>query len=129
MHERKDLMSSLLSTVLLELKGKGQRLLICAIYREFNVLTGKGQMPIEQQIERWMVFKSQFEQAKKENSFIMSQGDMNINLEQLEENDYYLKRLAEKYQNMVSDFQLEVLDFGPEFTRMAISNSLLLTML
>ena len=48
---RTDLMSNLMSTIWLELKGSNKKgsnkkVLICAIYREFNDLTGEGQMSI-----------------------------------------------------------------------------------
>jgi hypothetical protein len=107
-HERKDLMSNLFSSIWFELKGKGQKILISVLYREFSDLSGLGQMSIDQQIERWKIYQSQIEQAKKENSLIFCLGDMNINLEKLEESSYYLKKLAEEYQIMTSDFHLEV---------------------
>ena len=116
-HERKDLMSNLFSSIWFELKGKGQKILISVLYREFSDLSGLGQMSIDQQIERWKIYKSQIEQAKKENSLILCLGDMNINLEKLEESSYYLKKLAEEYQIMTSDFQLEVLNFGITWSR------------
>ena len=61
-----DLVSNLISTVWLEVKGAKQKVLICAIYRKFSDLIVKGQMTIDQQIERWKIFHSQVEQAKKE---------------------------------------------------------------
>ena len=65
-------MSNLVSTVWLEIKGSNKKVLICAIYREFNDLTGEGQMSIDKQIERWKIFHSQVEQAKKEGSEVVS---------------------------------------------------------
>ena len=51
--QRSDLMSNLISTLWLEIKGAKQKVLICAIYREFSNLSSKGQMVIDQQIDRW----------------------------------------------------------------------------
>ena len=58
-------MSESLSNVWLEIKGINQKVLICAIYREFNELTGKGQMNIEQQIEKLEILHTQIEKASK----------------------------------------------------------------
>ena len=63
--QRDDLMSESLSNVWLEIKGINQKVLICAIYREFNDLTGKGQMNIEQQIEKLEILHTQIEKASK----------------------------------------------------------------
>ena len=59
-------MSNLIPNVWMELKGTtNQKILICTLYREFSDLTGHGQLSIEQQIERWKIFHTQVEQAKK----------------------------------------------------------------
>ena len=50
--QRTDLMPNLVSSVWLEIKGTGQKTLICATYREFSDPTIKGQMTIDQQLER-----------------------------------------------------------------------------
>ena len=50
--QRDDLMSEALSNVWLEINGINQKVLICAMYREFNDLTGKGQMSLTQQVEK-----------------------------------------------------------------------------
>ena len=50
--QRDDLMSESLSNVWIEINGINQKVLICAIYREFNDLTGEGTMSTVQQIEK-----------------------------------------------------------------------------
>ena len=104
-------MSNLLSNVWLELKGANHKILICALYREFSDLTDKGQLTIDQQIERWRIFNKQVEKAKKE-GIILCLGDMNINLERLEDSSYYLKKLAEEYQTLIFEGDLNVMNFG-----------------
>ena len=66
MKQRDDLMSSLLSNIWLELQGKGHRILICVIYREFNDLTGNGKMNESDEIERLQVLHSQIKKASQE---------------------------------------------------------------
>ena len=61
--QRTDIMSDKVSTVWLEIKGTKQKVLICALYREFSDMTSEGQMSIEQQIERWHILQSQVEKA------------------------------------------------------------------
>lgn len=43
-------MSDSIQGVWLEIKGKNQKVLICAMYREFNDLTSKNPMTIDQQL-------------------------------------------------------------------------------
>ena len=114
--QRTDLMSNLVSSVWLEIQGTGQKTLICATYREFSNLTVKGQMTIDQQLEGWKIFLSQVEQASKE-GLILCLGDMNINLELLEDPTYYLKKLAEEYQLIIGECGLEILNFGITWNR------------
>ena len=77
--QRSDLMSSLLSNVWIQAKSKNQKILICLIYREFNDLTGKGQMSVDLQLERLKIFSLQIEQASKE-GLVLIMGDMNIDV-------------------------------------------------
>ena len=70
-------MSNMLSNVWLEVNTSTHKILICLIYREFSDLTCKGQMSIDQQLERWKIFHTQVTQASKE-SPILVMGDMNI---------------------------------------------------
>ena len=72
-------MSSLLSNVWIQAKSKNQKILICLIYREFNDLTGKGQMSVDLQLERLKIFSLQIEQASKE-GLVLIMGDMNIDV-------------------------------------------------
>ena len=53
--QRNDLMSNLLSNVWLEVNAARQKTLICFIYREFSDLTSRGQLTIEQQLEKWKI--------------------------------------------------------------------------
>ena len=115
-HERKDLMSELFSSVWLEIKGKNQKILICIAYREFNDLVKRNQMSLNEQLERWKLFKAQVEKASSE-SLILCMGDMNIDLEKLEESTYYLKKLAEEHQSMIGECGLELLNFGITWSR------------
>ena len=80
--QREDLMSDLLSIVWMEIKGINQKILVCAIYREFNDMTSNGPMSIDQQIERLKILHTQIEQASKE-GLILVIGDMNIDLGKL----------------------------------------------
>ena len=109
--QRDDLMSEYLSNVWLEINGINQKVLICAISREFNDLTGEGQMSITQQLERLELLHSQIEKASKE-GLILIIGDMNIDLQKWEDPKYYQKQQAEKYQSIIGESGLEVIDFG-----------------
>ena len=86
-------------------------MLICAIYREFNDLTGEGTMSTVQQIEKLEVLHTQIEKASKE-GLILIIGDMNIDLQKWEDPKYYQKQQAEKYQSIIGEIGLEVIDFG-----------------
>ena len=44
-------------------------------------------------------------------------GDMNIDLDKMEEKDYYLDKLASEYQTMIGENGLEVIDFGTTWKR------------
>ena len=88
----------------------------------FNDLTGKGPMPIDQQIQRLKILHEQIEHASKE-GLILVLGDMNIDFEKWEDSTYYLKRIAEEYQSMIGNCGLEPFNFGilgVEFTKMEI---------
>jgi len=88
--QRDDLMSEHLSNVWIEIEGINQKVLICAIYREFNDLTSSGQMNPEQQVEKLEILHTQIEKASKE-GLILIIGDMNIDLEKWEDLNYYQK--------------------------------------
>ena len=111
-----DLMSSLLSNIWLEIQGKGQKIIVCVMYREFNDLNGNGTMNENEQIERLQVLHSQVEKASKEGLMLIL-GDMNIDLDKMEEKDYYLDKLAIDYQTMIGENGLEVIDFGTTWKR------------
>ena len=56
--QRNDLMSNIVSNVWLEIKEKGQKILICAIYCQFYDLTIDGKLTIEQQLQRLQILHS-----------------------------------------------------------------------
>ena len=114
--QRTDLMSEFLSTVWLEVRTKSQKILINVTYREFSDLTKKGQLTINEQIERLKILHLQLQKASKE-GLIVILGDMNINLEQWEDSTYYLKKIAEEYQLLIGQCGLELLDFGITWSR------------
>ena len=68
------------------------------------------------QLERFEIFHSQVELAQKEGT-ILCLGDFNINLENLENPSYYLKKLADEYLTMVGELGLEILDYGVTWNR------------
>ena len=113
---RDDLMSSLLSNIWLEIQGKGHKIIICVMYREFNDLTGNGTMSESEQIERLQVLHSQVEKASKE-GLLLILGDMNINLDKMEEEDYYQEKQAKEYQTMIGENGLDVIHFGKTWKR------------
>ena len=82
---REDLMPSMVANVWLEIQGKNQKMLICLMYQESNDLTSK--LSIENQIERLKIFSLQIEEATKE-GMVLAIGDMNIDLEKLEDSKY-----------------------------------------
>ena len=49
---------------------------------------------------------------------------MNINLERLEDSSYYLKKLAEEYQTLIFEGDLNVLNFGITWTRIHKGNNI-----
>ena len=53
-------------------------------------------MTTDQQVERLNIFHLQLEQASKE-GLILVMGDMNIDIDNWEDSNYYLKKVAEKY--------------------------------
>ena len=61
------------------------------------------------------------EKAKKE-GLVLCIGDFNIDLEKLENSNYYMKKLAHEYQSMINEYQLEVLNFGITWTRIDKNN-------
>ena len=73
-------------------------------------------MTIEQQLESLKLLFSQIERAEKE-GLILTIGDMNIDLNKMEEPTYYLKKLAMEYQLMIGECGLEILDFGYTWSR------------
>ena len=113
---RDDLMSSLLSNIWLEIQGKGHKIIICVMYREFNDLTGNGTMSESEQIERLQVLHTQVEKASKE-GLLLILGDMNINLDKMEEEKYYQEKQAKEYQTMIGENGLDVIHFGKTWKR------------
>ena len=109
-------MSDMFSSVWLEIRNNGQKILICTAYREFSDLTNKDQMSINQQHERWKIFRSQVEKASKE-SFILCLGDFNIDLEKWENSTYYQKNIAQDYQMMLGMCGLKIFNFGITWRR------------
>ena len=107
-------MSEHLSNVWLEIEGINQKVLICAIYREFNDLTSTGQMKPEEQVEKLEILHTQIEKASKE-GLILIIGDMNIDLEKWEDLKYYQKKQAEKYQSLIGECGLEIISFGTTY--------------
>ena len=105
--QRSDLMSDMFSSDWLEIRNNGQKILICTAYCEFSDLTNKDQMSINQQHERWKIFRSQVEKASKE-SFILCLGDFNIDLEKWENSTYYQKNIAQDYQMMLGMCGLKI---------------------
>ena len=83
-------MSDQLSNVWLEIDGKNQKILVCTMYREFNSLTGKGQMTQKEQIDRIKILQIQVEKASKEGLILLIE-DLNIDLVKWEKPQYYLK--------------------------------------
>ena len=114
--QRNDLMSELFSSVWLEVRANSQKILICTLYQEFSDLTKKEKMSMKQQIERWKIFQSQVSKASKE-GLILGIGDMNIDLEKLEESSYYQKKFAEEYQLLIGECGLDLLNFGITWSR------------
>ena len=114
--QRNDLMSSLLSTVWLEIKGNNQKVLVCVMYREFNDLTKMGPLSIDEQVDRLKIFHLQVEQASKE-GLILVIGDMNIDIENWENSRYYLKKVAEEYQSLLGECGLKLIKFGITWSR------------
>ena len=97
--QRTDLMSKSISTVWLEIRGKNEKkILLCTLYREFNSITGEeNDQSMPEQIKRFEELCTQIEKAANEASTICL-GDMNINTNMWNEYDFYLKKLADKYQ-------------------------------
>ena len=78
--KREDIMSNLLSNVWIQIYGKGQKILLCFMYREFNDLTNNGPLSIEQQIKKLKILHLQIEKATQE-GMILVIGDLNIDQE------------------------------------------------
>ncbi|MCP3931383.1 MAG: endonuclease/exonuclease/phosphatase family protein, partial [Bacteroidetes bacterium] len=119
---RDDLMSNLLSNIWLEIQGKGQKIIICVMYREFNDMTGNGSMGENEEIERIQMLHSQIEKASKE-GLILIMGDMNIDLYKWEEKDYYKNKQAKEYQTLIAENGLEIYHFGTTFKRINTEGS------
>ena len=73
-------------------------------------------MTIENQLERWKLFYEQVERASR-CGIIVGIGDMNLDLEKLENSNIYLKKLAEEHLSMMGKNGLELLDFGTTWIR------------
>ena len=79
-------------------------------------MTNKMQMSTHQQLERWQIFQSQVREASKE-GLVLGIGDMNIDLEKLEDTSYYQKKIAEEYQLLIGECGLELINFGTTWRR------------
>ena len=112
--QRDNLMSSLLSNIWLEIQGKGHKILICVIYREFNDLTGNGKMSESDEIERLQVLHSKIKKASQE-GLVLIMGDMNIDLDKMEEENYYQAKQANEYQSIIGENGLDVIHFGKTY--------------
>ena len=66
--------------------------------------------------ERLQVLHSQVEKASKEGTLLIL-GDMNIDLDKMEEEKYYQAKQAKEYQTMISENGLDVIHFGKTFKR------------
>ena len=119
---REDLMSNMLSNIWLEIQGKGQKIIVCVMYREFNDLTGNGSMKESEEIERIQILHSQIEKARKE-GLILIMGDMNIDLDKWEEKEYYQANQAKEYQTLIAENGLEIYHFGTTFKRVNTKGS------
>ena len=73
-------------------------------------------MTTDQQVERLNVFHLQLEQASKE-GLILVMGDMNIDIDNWEDSNYYLKKVAEKYQLIIAECGLDLINFGITWCR------------
>ena len=60
--------------------------------------------------------------TSKKEGVILCMGNMNINLEKLEYQTYYLRKLAEDYQTLICECELKVLNFGITLTRIHKDN-------
>ena len=62
--------------------------------------------------------QTQIEQASKKGLILVAIGDMNIDLEKQEDDpNYYQKKQAEKYQSLVGECGLEIINFGMTWNR------------
>ena len=86
------------------------------MYIEFNDQTGNGSMNESEEIERLKIFHSQVEKATKE-GLMLIMGDMNIDLDQMEEASYHRKNLAKEYQTRITENGLEAIHFGTTWKR------------
>ena len=68
------------------------------------------------QIERLQVLHSQVEKASKEGLMLIL-GDMNIDLDKMEEKDYYQEKQAKEYQTMIGENGLDIINFGTTWKR------------
>ena len=120
--ERKDLMSSAISTIWLEHKPEeGHKILVCLAYREFNPCTGdieQDKTNINGQLKRLKECNKQIEKAANECDNIFILGDMNVCVNKWNEKDYYLKKVAEEYQSILGKNGLELIDFGITWQRL-----------
>ena len=103
---------------------------MCTLYREFNSLTGEeNDQSMPEQIKRFEELCTQIEKAANEASTICL-GDMNINLNKWNEDDFYLKKLAENIRHawVPTDLKCSILVIrGTELIKMVPTRSLLLT--
>ena len=68
-------MSNSISSVLLEMNARSQKILICTIYREWNNLDGNGPLTANDHSENILTLKAQIEIAIKEELVIVIGSD------------------------------------------------------
>ena len=66
--------------------------------------------------ERLQVLHSQVEKASKEGTLLIL-GDMNTDLDKMEEEKYYQAKQAKEYQTMISENGLDVIHFGKKHSK------------
>ena len=88
-----------MSTIWLELyTEKGQKTLICGLYREFNDRAGSGQMTPNEHAERFKNITNQIDEACSEGASIICLGDWNIDISKMNNEHYRLKKVADEFK-------------------------------
>ena len=61
-----------------------------------------GKLTEDQQVDLFKIITGQIEKACLENGQVVALGDWNINLERLEDQNFYLKKVADEYKNCMA---------------------------